>query len=117
MSLPKGFGNYQFVPGLGFIEPREQNDRAAQVSGQRGLRGDDSVMMISGLSDPPLNQTPAVSTTPGQGPQPQPQAQPAAGPLQSFSAMGAAMPWWAWLLVGIMIGVFIGRKQHEGKEE
>lgn len=106
MGSPNGLGNFQYIPGFGFVEPRVQNNRAKGVNG--GLRGDDSVMMISGLNDvsnpaqtPPVSPPPAAMT-------PAPQT-PAA--LQQFQGIGQMMPWWAWFLAGILVGMFMGRRK------
>lgn len=98
MNMPKGFGNFQYVPGLGFIEPSVQDERSRAAPLGRGLRGEDSVMMISGLND--VN------------PQPLPPVQaPAPAPMQTMQSITDSLPWWGWLLIGVLLGMFLGHRK------
>ena len=98
-----GFGNLQFVPGLGYVQPGTQAQ--SRQARSNGLGDDSAVMMISGLNDA------------GAGPDalnaPVPQVlnlRPGitAGPLDALktpiSLFNVTLPLWAWLAIAALLG-------------
>ena len=94
-----GFGNVQFVPGVGFVQA---NGGAAPV----GALGDESaVMMISGLGDTarPTGQTASISVIAGSFDRLKMSLS------EKYKFFGIELPMWMWLLIAsgvVGAGVF-----------